>query len=115
MPKRKINSEEKAIPRLSFKVPVEIVFSLSIDYKTAEDFKVSTGNKDDSVSKGLRDILFDKLGVKNKEGFNNWMFSLSKEAKQKIYNKLGVSRDKSFSQIIVEEMKKYPKNNNGEK
>jgi hypothetical protein len=115
MPKRKINSEEKLLPRLSFKLAFEKVFSVSTDYKTANDFVFKAGNNNDDASKVLRDFVFKRLGVKDKVAFNRFMAPIIEEATKKIYNQMGVTIDKSFSQMMDEDIKRYLENKNEKK
>ena len=109
MPKRITNSEDKLVPRLSFKIPLDLVFTLSIDYKTAEAFKLKMGNNDDTVSRGLRNMLFKKMVLKDKKEYYDFIIEQLEEIRRKTDTKLGVTRDKSFSEILVAEIKKNEK------
>lgn len=75
-----------------------------MDYRTAEKFKLKMGNNDDTVSKGLRNMLFKKMGLKDKKEFYTFILEQTEAIRKKIYDKIGVTRKQSFSNIMLKEI-----------
>lgn len=103
--------QDRKVPGLTFIIPLNMTFTVSLDYKTSEDFKNIARNKDEDMSKLLRSFVFKKLGVKDKKDFENFMFEVIEVGKSKIYVKLEVNRQNSFSKVLLNEIQRYIKEN----
>lgn len=109
MPDR-IKPEDKKKPALTFIIPIDLTFSISLDRISAENFAYLAGNNNDDVSKVLREFVYKRLRIKNKKELENIVFRYIKEIKQEIYNKLGVTRSESFSEKLGQDIRRYIKN-----
>lgn len=112
MPDRVQHSQDKKRPGLTFIVPLEITFSVSTDYKTVEDFKNAVDNLNLSYSDVLRNFLYELAGIKgDKASLYAFCDEYIEMMKKKFYREAGVKpREKSFSIIIENKMKKYIEN-----
>jgi hypothetical protein len=109
MPNRVSPGQEKILPLLSFKVPIEITFSIGTTERLRNQITGDIANLNDDFTIVCRkEILFKKLGLKNKVEIDSYFDEAIKLAKRKIYNDLGICRQKNFGKdFMINELLKY--------
>lgn len=115
MPNRVLPGQEKVLPLLSFKVPIEITFSIGTTEKQRNKINgdIAQLNKDFTIV--CREILFKDLGLKTKLDVDYYFADAIKVAKEKIYKDLGICRQKSFgSDYMIQSLIKYVEKHNKE-
>ena len=109
MPNRVLPGQEKILPLLSFKVPIEITFSICTTENIRNELTgvIANLNKDFSaVCKN--EILFRDLKLKTKLDVDNYCADGIKLIKDKMYKDLGICRQKSFgSDYMIKELVMY--------
>lgn len=103
--------KERKQPGLSFLLPLDIIFSIATTYDLKERFKYLVSQNNQDISKILREFVFKRLKVNNRKEFEDIFFNEMKAIKLKIYEKMGVSRNKSFSEMMLDDIEKYNKEN----
>lgn len=109
MVNRVTHLEDKKKCGLTFKIVIDVPFSVSIKEADAEKFKFNVGQKNKDVSSVLRDILFKETDIKNKRDLDIFFAEATDLARDLIYKKLGVSRTLPFSSIFEKAAIKFNK------
>ena len=113
MVNRKKPGEEKARCGITFKLNLDIPFSISCVDSVAYKFEVACGNRNEKMSEVIREFVFKHLEVnpKNKKEFDILMEKVVEQAREVIYNKMKVSRNNKFSQMLQKDIDDYIKEN----
>lgn len=104
--------DNKKRPLLNVKIPLRVDISISCSKNQIHRLNVYVlNNKVDTGSSSkkssiIREIIYEKLKVKDEREFQRLFKDEMDMVKQKIYDISGVTADKSFSNIIIEELDK---------
>ena len=108
MPNRVSPGQEKILPLLSFKVPIEITFAIGTTEKLRNQVTADIANLNKDFSIVCRDVLFKDLNLKTKLDVDYYFAEAIKVAKAKIYKDLGICRTKSFgNDYMMASLEKY--------
>lgn len=108
MGNRVLPGQEKVLPLLSFKFPIELTFSIGTTEKLRNQITGDIANLNQDFTTVCRALLLRDLGLKTKADIDLYFSAEIRSAKSKIYNHLGICRGKSFgSDYIITELGKY--------
>ena len=97
--------ENRVKPLLTFKLIIEVPFSVCTTERIADDLRRDIANLNRDFSDVCKnEILFKKLKIRNKSDFDMYFSDSINLAKDKIYKDLQISRKNSYSNFIVENL-----------
>lgn len=96
MAKRISPGEEKILPSLSFKINIEVPFSICVTESMKNKLTLDIANINMDFSYACRTALFEDLNIKDKNDFNEYFSECINLAKKKIYKDLKIDRRNSF-------------------
>jgi len=107
---RKKPGEERSLCSLTFKIPLDVSFSVSAPPSVSDKFILEVANNNDDVSKVLRDFLFKELKISKRKDIDDLMEKPIRQARDIIYERMNANRRKNpFSQILLNHINKYLK------
>lgn len=94
---------------LNFLLNMKINFSISGDVELGHKFRVKASDNNTDASKLLRKYLFNELKIKKEDDLlqDDEIDKCIKKIKERIYTKLNCNRKKSFSNLMMDSVKKY--------
>ena len=106
---RVLHSEDKKKCGLTFKFTLDVPFSVSMKEADADKFKFNVGQKNDDVSRVLREILLREVNINSKRDLDIFLAPATDLARELFYKKLGVSRTTPFSVVVEKSVLKFNK------
>ncbi len=108
------NKLERKVPCISFIIPLNLRFSVALDWKTSEIFKNIVRNNNEEISKVMINFIFKRLKIKdlNMKEFEKYMFNYIEQAKKQIYTDLSLNsgskpNEKTFCKLMLKDIDNF--------
>ena len=102
-------SKEKHTCCITFKIPIDMSFSISMKESLANSFKKEVLNTNQDFSKVIRDMIYKRVGVKDKKELEDVLERQIKDAREVLYTRMNVSKKSKLSDKIAKDIEEFLK------